>query len=131
MSQPVSRRELARWAINQLATGRSARTLAKQLAAELVASGRGKQADLLLSDISAELELSGQLAELTITTATKLSTELRKNLVAYVKNAATVKDVIVKETIDPSVLGGFKLETANRTWDKTVARQLADIKGGL
>lgn len=131
MSRAYSRREIANWAIDQLKSGTAPKKLSRKLAAIMVQTGRGKEAELLMDDISSELELRGVLAQLKITSATKLTAELRKYLVNYVKNTAKVSVVSTSEQTDHSVLGGFKLETSTRTWDKTVARQLADIKGGL
>lgn len=131
MSRPYSRREIANWAIDQLANKVSPSKLAKQLAALMVDSGRAKETELLISDIASELELRGELAQLKITSATKLSAELARMLSSYVKQTTKVKTVSISQEIDPSLLGGFRLETATRRWDRSVAKQLADIKGGL
>jgi len=126
-----SRRSLANYAVEQLLANQSPAQLSKYLAAALIASKRQDQADLLLADINQELESRGRLANATVTSATKLSAELRKSLSSQVKKAAKVDQVSLNEQIDPSVIGGIRIETANHTWDKTVARKLSEIKGGI
>jgi len=131
MIYKISRRELANYAIDQLLAGHSPRHLAKQLAAALVGSGRAKEADLLASDIEAELERRKIVASLIISSANRLATEIKKTLVKYVRQVTGVDNILAQERIEPDLLGGFKLETANRSWDKTVKKQLADIKEAI
>jgi len=131
MIYKISRRELANYAIEQLLAGQSPRRLAKQLAAALIGSGRAKEADLLASDIEAELEQRKIVASLIISSANQLTAEIKKSLVAYVRQASGVKDILAEAKVEPDLLGGFKLETANRSWDKTIKKQLTDIKEAI
>ena len=128
MSYNFSRRELSVYAVNQLTCGQTPQRLARHLAAALISSGKGKDADLLIDDFMAELERRELLTGLTISSANKLSAEPKKYLVQYVKQTTGAKEVLVSEKVDSALLGGFKLETANRSWDKTIKRQLADIR---
>ena len=125
----MSRRELANYAIEQLLAGASSHSLAKQLAASLLANGRAKEAEFLIADIFAELEARGNLAKVTITTANRLSTELAKLLAGYARAAVGARAVLSKQVVEPNLLGGFRLETAHRAWDKTIARELAELRG--
>ena len=125
----ISRRSLARYGADQLLAGAPARIVAKHLAAVLIDSGRQKEAELLLADINYELQKSGRLATATVTTARVMSASLRGAMASSIKKASKVEAVILHEQIDASVIGGMRIETAERTWDKTIATQVSKLRG--
>ncbi len=131
MSQRVSRRSLARYAADQLLNGNSAKNVAERLAAALIASRREKDASLLLDDINYELQNRGHLASATLTTAHPLSASLKNEVASLVKKLAKVRQVILTEQIDRTVIGGVRIQTADRTWDKTVTAELNKLKGSF
>lgn len=124
----LSRRQLAKYAAEQLLNNRGTSKLARELAAVLVTSKRQNQAGLLASDIAWELENRGKLAQAQVTSATKLSEATRKKVSQFVKKNAKVEQVALDEQIDETILGGVRIETASHRWDQTLARQLSDIK---
>lgn len=127
----ASRRSLARYAVNKLEAGESPAKIAKALAFSLADSGKKKEAELLISDVFEMIETQGLVASATITTAKPLSAKSRESIRKQIIVLAQVKEVIIKEVIDETVIGGFRIETATRSWDKTIARKLAMIKGGI
>ena len=129
MSVKVSRRALARYAADQLLAGTTAHVVAKYLAATLLDSQRQKEADLLLADINYELQNRGRVAAATVTTASQLSAGLRSEIARLVKKSAKVQQVILTEQIDKNIIGGVRIETPERTWDKTVTSQLNKLRG--
>lgn len=126
----LSRRALARYAVDQLVMGQSPKLLAKRLSAALLASKKAAEADLFLDDIAYELESRGKLAQAVVTSASALSAQLKRQLTAAVKKAVKVEHVALTEKIDENVLGGFRVETAAHSWDKTIKRYLTEIKEG-
>jgi F-type H+-transporting ATPase subunit delta len=124
----ISRRELASYAAEQLLDQAKPSEIARELAAILVISRRVNQAELLAEDIGWELERRGRAANATVISAHELSEQLRKSIVAHVKKAADVKEVIINETVDPSILGGVRIDTAAHSWDKSLRRKLTEIK---
>lgn len=126
-----SRRALAAYAVDQLLASAPIRRLSQQLAAALIVSNKQKEAELLERDIAAELENRGLAALAIVTSANKLSAHFKMQLAEQIKKATGVERVTMDEKIDPSVLGGIRIETANHRWDRTVTRQLSDIKGGI
>lgn len=124
----ISRRSLARYAADQLMGGVSAKAVAKHLAAVLIDGQRQKEAPLLLSDINYELQSRGRLAAATVTTASELSTKLRSEVIALIKKSSKVQQVLLSENIDENIIGGIRIETAERTWDKTVIGQLNKLR---
>lgn len=131
MSLTFSRRQLADYIIDYLAGAKARSKLSKNVAAALIASRNKKETDLLMEDVAHELENRGLVAHAKVTTATPLTDQLRGQLKAQLKKAVVVKNVILEEEIDKAVIGGIRIETANHTWDKTIARRLNDIKGGV
>ena len=124
----ISRRNLARYAANRLLAGDSAPKVAKAVASVLAQDKRLNEAELLLADINFELESRGKVATALVTAANDLGDKLRIEIKSLVKKASKVDRVILNEQIDKSVIGGLRIETATRIWDKTVARQLSDLR---
>ncbi|MBX4197429.1 F0F1 ATP synthase subunit delta [Candidatus Saccharibacteria bacterium] len=124
----VSRRALARYGAQQLLAGNSARQIAKQLAALLTEAGRVGEANFLLEDIAWELERNQELAVGKVITAHPLSTKLAAELKAQLKQATGARQVLLEAEVDKSVLGGLRLQTADKVWDSTVSRKLSELR---
>lgn len=124
----LSRRQLAAYAAGQLLKDRRPKAVAKELAAVLITSRRTNQAGLLADDIAWELEHGGQAANASVTTAHELSDQLRRQLTAFVKQSAGVREVIISETIDQAIIGGVRIDTAAHSWDKTLTRKLTELR---
>ena len=123
-----SRRQLAHYAVEEILAKQHPAVLAKRLAAALIASGRGKEVEMLLSDIDQELEDRGLVAQARVISARQLSDDLQRELAAKIKELADVKEVVATHKVDKDVLGGFRVETANHAWDKTSRRMLMRLK---
>ncbi|MEX0881509.1 MAG: F0F1 ATP synthase subunit delta [Candidatus Saccharimonadales bacterium] len=123
-----SRRRLAKYAVDELSNNRPISVVSTRLAAALTASNRQKEVDLLLSDISQELEERGLLAIASLTSASPLSEKFKHELTLQLKKLTGVKEIILQEEVDKDLIGGLKVETASRTWDKTLKRELSKIK---
>lgn len=124
----ISRRQLAAYVVDELLAGRSASQIAKRAAAELVVSGRTNQAEALVDDIAQQLESRGLAAIATVTSARPLTNSLRQQISLAVKKALGVKQVILNEQVQCSVLAGVRIQTAAHVWDKTAKKILADIR---
>jgi F0F1-type ATP synthase delta subunit len=124
----LSRRQLAAYAADQLLGNKRLSVIVKELAAVLVNTRRTNQAELLASDIAWELERRGEVANATVTTAHDLSEQLRKEISSFIKKSAKVEQVIINESIDESVIGGVRIDTAAHSWDKTLGRKLTEIR---
>ncbi len=124
----LSRRSLARYAAEQLLDGKSAKSVASQLAAAMVENGQSDNVDYLLSDVAAELEKQGALSVSKVTSATPLTNQLRRDLSAKLKKATAVKAVVLDEQVDKSLIGGLRVETSDRVWDTSLRRKLQQLK---
>lgn len=123
-----SRRSLARYGADQLLGGVSVSKVAKELAAVMVVSRRQASAPLLVADTMHELEDRGVMAQANLTSARALPAKLSQQISNYVKIAVKVDNVILKQQADPALIGGVRIETANRSWDFTVAKKIDDIR---
>lgn len=126
--QKLSRRQLAKYAADQLEQGTSIKDLAAHLAAVLATSKRSGQGRQLAEDIGYEMESRGLLAEATLTSARPLGAELVAQLKKFIKDEARTKQVIINEVVEPEVIGGVRIDTARRSWDQTIKRRLTDIR---
>ena len=124
----ISRRALARYAADQLLAGKSAKSVARHLAAVMVETGKPGGADFLLGDIAAELEARHELAVVLAISASQLTPQLRTILKNQIKKATRTRAVLLEENIDRSMVGWVRIETPSRVWDYTVTRKLADLK---
>lgn len=124
----TSRRNLARYAVDQLLGGRSARQVGRALAAAVVDSGQSIEPEFLLSDIAWELERRHELAIGKVSSAHKLDTTARDELSSQLKKATGVKDVLLEEELDGSLIGGVRIETASRVWDFSISRKLTQLR---
>lgn len=126
----VSRRELANYAVNRLTDGSNTAQLGRQLAAELASSNHSGAADMLIDDIYLELERRQQLAVAHVTTARTASPAVIKQVEKLVSDLTGAKTVTTETQIDPSVIGGVRVETATRHLDMTVRGKLTQLKKG-
>ncbi len=124
----MSRRQLARYAVEQIESGKTLEAVASRLVAAMSAAGKSKDYKLLISDIEQEFEERGLIANAKITSAHPFSESFKKQLANEIKKITHVKDVTIDQEVDKDVLGGFKIETANHAWDKTTAKLINTIK---
>lgn len=123
------RRKLARYAAERLLAGDAA--VIDELAALIISERREREIDLLVQDIEAELAERGTVVA-TVESARALDLVTKdeiKNLLSSKTNASDqdVK-VLLRESIDQALIGGFKLRTPTATLDATIAKKLNDLR---
>ena len=123
------RRKLARHVAERLLKGDV--TVIDELAALIVHERREREIDLLVQDIEAELAERGTVVA-TVESARALDAATKdeiKNLLSSKTNASNqdVK-VLLRESIDQALIGGFKLRTPTATLDATIAKKLNDLR---
>lgn len=122
MATNISRRKLSQYIAGMILKGDTGLAI-EQLAAYLVQSGRTREAGLIVRDIEAALAERGTVVA-TVTTAHELSDELRAAVYALIG----AREPHVKEIVDPTVLGGVKLDMPGKQYDATVRRKLELLK---
>lgn len=123
MSNRLSRRKIAAYAVNRLDDGVEPVAVIKEIAAFLVDTRRTRELDLLIRDIESELALRGTVIA-DVTSAYPLADEIKKQIAELVN----AKHLQLRETIDSSVLGGVRVEVPGGRFDGTIQHRLAVLK---
>lgn len=121
MAQRLSRRKIAAYAADQFMNG-NAKTILREVAAFLVETGREREAELLARDIELALSERG-VTVASVASAHELTATLRTQIEKLIGG-----NVQLKETIDPTLLGGVRIDTPDKRFDGTLARKLTVLK---
>jgi F-type H+-transporting ATPase subunit delta len=119
----VTTSELARYIADELKAGKDQARLTKHIAAYLVSERRSKELGAIMRKVTAIREQEQGILEATVTTAHPLSVSTK----AHIKSLLG-KKVVLNDVLDPSVVGGVRIETAERGIDVTVEHQLKQLK---
>ncbi len=120
----LSRRKLSEYVAGRLLKGDSTKGVMKELAAYLLETRRTRELELIIRDIEARMLDSGTALVTTIS-ARQLSSEAKQAIEELVKSARPkVKNVILREEIDESVIGGVRIELPGSIADMTVKAKL-------
>lgn len=123
----LSRRKLAIHIAARLSAGEPKKTVLRDLAAYLIDSGRKAEAMLIVRDVEAML-MSNGIAIGTVTSARPLSASALKDVESFVKASdSNVKQVVLREMVDESLISGMRLELPGRTLDASVKAKLMKI----
>ena len=125
----VSRRKLAKYAAEQILAGNDA--VLEEIAGLLIYEKHEREVDLLVRDIEAELAERGEIV-VSIESARALDDSTRRKIEQFLTSVASGKNskpkVSLRESIDPTLIGGFKLQTPTATLDATVSKKLNDLR---
>jgi F-type H+-transporting ATPase subunit delta len=94
-----------------------------QAAAWLTAKGKTRQASYLAKDVAWILEQEGYVFA-RVTAAKELSPTTQVAIIDYIKRASGANEVELEVIVDPSVIGGVRIETPSSTLDDTVKNRL-------
>ena len=122
----ISQRRLAAYVAGQLLASGDKKRLIKELAAYLIETGRVRDLNQVVAAIEEELASRGAVVA-TVTTARPLSPENKQAIVKQF--TPTGAKLYIREQIDPSVIGGFKIELPGSQFDGTVIHKLTTLKG--
>lgn len=125
----VSRRKLAKYAAEQIIAGND--TIVEEIASLLVYENRQRDIELLVRDVEAELAEHGEIVA-SVESARKLDVDTKREIEKYLMSVVSANNnkskVTLKESIDPTLIGGFKLRTPTATLDATIAKKLNDLR---
>lgn len=122
----ISQRRLAAYVAGQLLASDEKKRLIKELAAYLIETGRVRDFNQVVAAIEEALASRGAVVA-TVTTARPLSPENKQAIVKQF--TPTGAKLYIREQIDPSVIGGFKIELPGSQFDGTVIHKLTTLKG--
>lgn len=123
MAARVSRRKIALYVTQQLLEGAKQKAVMREVAAFLVETRRTRELDLVIRDIEGELAAHG-IVVADVLSAYPLADELKKEVARLVG----AKDLQLRETIDPSVLGGMRVSVPGKRFDGTIRHKLEALK---
>lgn len=122
----ISQRRLAAYVAGQLLASGDKKRLIKELAAYLIETGRVRDLNQVVAAIEEALASRGAVVA-TVTTARPLSPENKQAIVKQF--TPTGAKLYIREQIDLSVIGGFKIELPGSQFDGTVIHKLTTLKG--
>jgi F-type H+-transporting ATPase subunit delta len=121
----ISRRKIAAYYAEKLLSGRQ--TVAKELAAFLVDTRRVRELELIVRDIEAALAERGILLA-DVESARALSSNATKEVQDYLKNTTGAKKIHLRETVDPTLIGGVRVMIPGSELDGTLRHRLNQLK---
>ena len=128
MSQKLSRRDIVRVITRRLLDEPQNRSMwLRRLAAYLSQNGLTNQVDLIVNDIAHELEVQAGLLTVEVVSARQLDKEMRESLKTLLRDQTGVESVVLHETTDQALLGGFVARTADAEIDASVRTKLKKL----
>lgn len=121
----LSRRKIAALYADELLAGK--KNIAKKLAAFLIETRRERELDLIVRDIESSLAERGTLLA-NVTSSRKLGSDAVKEIQAYLKKTTGAKTIYLRESIDPSLLGGVRIGVPGKELDATLKHRLNQLK---
>jgi len=122
MPNRLSRHKIAMYAADKLVGGARLPEVVKEVAAFLVATRRTRELTLLVRDIEGELAERGVVVA-DVMSAHALTAELKQQISQLVG----AKQLQLRETVDPSVLGGMRIDIPGKRFDGTLRRKLTAL----
>jgi F-type H+-transporting ATPase subunit delta len=123
MKDKLSRRKLAQYVADTLVAGVEASVVLREVAAYLIDSGRLRETELVIRAIEDTLADRG-IVLARVTTATDLTATLRRDI----EEMINARQVTLDTMIDPSVIGGVRIEIPGKVLDATVQRKLLALR---
>jgi len=125
----ISNRRLARGFVAHLKNGKAPKELIKMLAAEIIDTKQMSKIDLIVAEIAHEMEVQLSVTNAKVFSTRQISAALKVEIANLIKQVSGTDKVILEEEIEPSLLGGVKIETPEREIDLSVRHKLGTIGG--
>lgn len=123
----LSRRKLAMRAVSRLKAGDDKRAVLRELAAYLIDSSRTREAGLVVRDIESRLAFEGTVVG-TVVSARALTAQALKDVEALIKHHyGGASQVVLRERVDESLIGGIRLELPGQQLDASVKAKLEKL----
>lgn len=127
MAKRLSRRVIAEYIVRSLQDGVKVETLVAQLAGYLVESRRTKEMVLIVRDIELLLADHGTIVGV-LTSAFDLNQATKDAIEKRIADETGAVKIALHEIIDPSIIGGYRVEIPGKELDHTIATQLTTLK---
>lgn len=117
----ISRTSLARFLTSQPAAKRPAAV--QQAAAWLISTGQSRRVGELAMEVARLQAEEGRLWA-RVTTARSLEPAVRRQVEDYLIRRTGCRDLELELAVDPALIGGLRIETADQALDATVQTKL-------
>lgn len=121
----LSRRQLAGYVADQLLAGRY--EVVDELAAYLLETRRVKELDVLVMDVESAL-LDRGVAVAEVASARRLDAAAKEQVANVLRQTFQTRELHMREQVEPSLLGGVMVRTADHEFDGTVRKTLDQLK---
>lgn len=128
MQAKASNAAIARALLAQYKDGKKMDQLVRSLAAFLTTEHRQADAQAIVRELERILFNTEGKLYVHAASAYALGDTQKAEITRIFSQQTAAKDVIIQETIDPDVIGGVRLQTADHQLDLTVQRQLQRLK---
>lgn len=119
----ISRRKLAAYFADEILAGRE---VTKRLAAYMIETKRTREASLVVRDIESALAERGVLFA-DVSSSNDLAADTNQAISDYLKHATGAKDVRLRPSVDPTLLGGVRIDTPHQRLDTTLRHRLNQL----
>ncbi len=124
MASRLSRRKIASYVADKLVDGSPKKAVLREVAAYLIMTRRTRELELLVRDIEDLLAERGVVVA-DVVSAHALTSATRAEIEKLVGVATTLQ---LREFVDPSVLGGVRIDLPGKRFDGTILRKLTALK---
>lgn len=128
MQVKASRRRVIGALIDLMESGRPMNELAEALAVYLVETGQTRNVELYIRDIELAVAKRFGIATTYVYSARHLKDSTRKKIKDLVKDATSVKAVEMVEKVEPELIGGIIIRTADAELDESVRTKIRDLR---
>ncbi len=119
----ISRRKIAAYVADELINGRNA---VRELAAYLIESGRIREAELIVRDVEGALADRGVVVA-DVASSRSLVADTQAEITRYLQHTTGAKDVHLRQSVDPDLLGGIRIDTPGQRFDTTLRHRLNQL----
>lgn len=126
----ATRARVARYLAEQLAAGQDRATAVRAAAAWLVSRRRVRDSGYLARDTAAALAEDQGYVYARVATARPLTESGRQAIELYLKTNAGAQKLELEEVVDPTLIGGVRLDLPQARLDATVRRELTALIEG-
>jgi F-type H+-transporting ATPase subunit delta len=123
MTTKLSRRKIAQYVAARVRDGQVPASVVQEVAAYLMESRRLRELPLVVRSIEDALAERGVVVA-TVTSAHVLDETLQRAVKALVGGST----VYLREIVDPSVIGGVRVQTPDASYDGTVQHKLQALR---
>lgn len=123
MALRLSRRRIAAYVADKILDGRESQSVLREAAAYLIVTGRTREESLLVRDIETALAQRGVVVA-DVASAFALSSDMK----AHISELVGASEVEFRETLDPDLLGGIRIDIPGRRFDGTIRHKLTALR---